>query len=267
LAQARIVPVRQEQLQDRLGERFRELDVPLLVEWPDGRREALLFVIDEETVTSRFSIHRLAHYCVDLAEMLNTERLVPVAIFLRPGSRPESLRLGGDPHTYLDFRYIGCDLSALPTMDYQDSDNLIIRLALPVMHCLPESRLAIYAAAPIGLLQLELDPEKRSKCVDFIDYYANLTDDELARYRATYVNERGELMGFAQLFRSEGHQQGHQDGVPQGEAIILRRQLTRRFGPLPDWAETKLSEASTDTLELWADRILDADSLEAVFRL
>lgn len=35
---ARITPVRQEQLQERLGERFRELDTPLLVEWPDGRR-------------------------------------------------------------------------------------------------------------------------------------------------------------------------------------------------------------------------------------
>ena len=31
---ARITPLRQEQLQERLGERFRELDVPLLVEWP-----------------------------------------------------------------------------------------------------------------------------------------------------------------------------------------------------------------------------------------
>ena len=27
---------------DRLGERFRELDTPLLVEWPDGRRAVLL---------------------------------------------------------------------------------------------------------------------------------------------------------------------------------------------------------------------------------
>ena len=44
-----------------LGERFRELDVPLLVEWPDGRREALLFVLEEETNPQRFSIHRLAH--------------------------------------------------------------------------------------------------------------------------------------------------------------------------------------------------------------
>jgi hypothetical protein len=31
-ADARILPVRQEQLKERLGERFRELDTPLLVE-------------------------------------------------------------------------------------------------------------------------------------------------------------------------------------------------------------------------------------------
>ena len=29
---ARIIPIRQEQLKNRLGERFRELDTPLLVE-------------------------------------------------------------------------------------------------------------------------------------------------------------------------------------------------------------------------------------------
>jgi hypothetical protein len=48
-ADAWVTPVRQEQRQERLGERFRELDIPLLVEWPDGRREAILFVIEEET--------------------------------------------------------------------------------------------------------------------------------------------------------------------------------------------------------------------------
>ncbi len=48
----RILPIRQEQLQERLGERFRELDVPLLVEWPDGQREVMLFVLEEETLDS-----------------------------------------------------------------------------------------------------------------------------------------------------------------------------------------------------------------------
>ena len=36
----KVTPLRQEQLKERLGDRFRELDVPLMVEWPDGRREA-----------------------------------------------------------------------------------------------------------------------------------------------------------------------------------------------------------------------------------
>ncbi len=55
---AKITPVRQEQLQDRLGEHYQELDCPLLVDWPDQRREALLFVLEEETDPTRFSIHR-----------------------------------------------------------------------------------------------------------------------------------------------------------------------------------------------------------------
>jgi len=58
----RITPVREEQLKERLGERFRELDIPLLVEWPHGRRAALVFVIEEETDPARFSVVRLAHY-------------------------------------------------------------------------------------------------------------------------------------------------------------------------------------------------------------
>lgn len=111
-------------------------------------------------------------------------------------------------------------------------------------------------------MQLETDPNRRPKYLDFIDHYANLNDDEQARYRATYLNERGELESLAQALRLEGRQ----EGIPQGEAQILCRPLARRFGVLPECVEAKLSQASTDTLELWADRILDAESLEAVFQ-
>ena len=62
----RIVPVRQEQLKKRLGDRFRELDTPLMLEWPNGERAAILFLFEEESQSSRFSIHRLAHYCLDI---------------------------------------------------------------------------------------------------------------------------------------------------------------------------------------------------------
>jgi len=68
----RITPVRQGQLKERLGDRYRELDAPLLVEWADGRREAVAFALEEESDWSRFSLHRLAHYCLHVAEMLDT---------------------------------------------------------------------------------------------------------------------------------------------------------------------------------------------------
>ncbi|WP_211218514.1 DUF4351 domain-containing protein, partial [Tepidiphilus margaritifer] len=63
----------------------------------------------------------------------------------------------------------------------------------------------------------------------------------------------------------KGLQQGLQKGVLQGEALLLQRQLTRRFGPLPEWARQRLHDATSDELETWADRVLDAQRLEDVF--
>jgi hypothetical protein len=168
-ADARVIPIRQEQLQERLGEHFRDLDIPLLVEWPDGRRAALLFVLEEETEPRPFSIHRpgehrsifepaarqdqpkscaamagigasLVHYCLDLAELFATERVVPVVIFLRSGSALRRLDLGGERYAYLGFRYPACELSAMPFERYRESDNLVARLNLPNMRYDPEQR-------------------------------------------------------------------------------------------------------------------------------
>jgi predicted transposase/invertase (TIGR01784 family) len=63
----------------------------------------------------------------------------------------------------------------------------------------------------------------------------------------------------------EGIQEGIQQGFPKGESFLLKRLLTRRFGALPPWVEEKLDQAAREELERWGDRILDAESLEAVF--
>nr|VFK80766.1 MAG: hypothetical protein BECKSD772D_GA0070982_11537 [Candidatus Kentron sp. SD] len=130
---AKITPVRQEQLQAQLGKHFRELDTPLLVEPPEGEREAVLFIMEEETTVRHFSIYRLAHYCLDLAELLGMERVVPVVIFLRPGDYPHSLRLGTARKTYLGFEFLTADLGTMPAMEYVDSRNIVARINLPNM--------------------------------------------------------------------------------------------------------------------------------------
>ena len=75
-----------------------------------------MFVIEEESINRRFSIHRLAHYCLDLSELLKTERVVPVVIFLKCGNQKEQLRLGGDRHSYLEFRFLTCELKGYRQM-------------------------------------------------------------------------------------------------------------------------------------------------------
>jgi hypothetical protein len=264
-AAARIVPVRQEQLQERLGERFRELDIPLLVEWPDGRRAALLFVLEEETDPRRFSIHRLAHYCLDLAELFATERVVPVVVFLRAApSAPEALRLGGDQQTYLHFRYLRCALAELDYTAYRDSDNLVARLTLPSMRYPPERRVEVYAQAVRGLTALEPDPEKRLKYLDFIDIYADLSAEERLQYNRDYPAEAETMSRFAERFREEGMQQGMQQGMQRGEARVLERLLALKFGALPEDVQRRLAQADEPTLLAWSERVLTATRLEDV---
>jgi hypothetical protein len=64
----------------------------------------------------------------------------------------------------------------------------------------------------------------------------------------------------------QGLQQGEQQGLQKGLTLMLRWQLNQRFGSSPSWVETKLQEGTTSQLEQWAKQLLNADTLEAVFR-
>ncbi len=262
----RIIPARQEQLQERLGKHFRELDVPLLVEWADGRREAILFALEEETDWRRFSPHRLALYCLDLAELFETDRVVPVAIFLRAADPvPASLTLSTERRPYLTFDYLACKLKSIPSERWQDSDNLVARVNLPNMRSPQTRKVEVYAQAVRGLLELEPDGGKRAKYLEFIDIYAGLTDNEFRRYQRQYPEESTTMAGVIQRARDEGMQQGMQQGHVEGERAVLERQLRRRFGLLSPEIAERLSQASTDDLESWAENVLDAETLGDVF--
>ncbi len=245
--------------------------MPLLVEWSDGRRSALLFVLEEETDPNRFSIHRLAHYCLDLSELFVTERIVPVVIFLHSGRYAESLNLGSEHRHYLNFSYLSTALFATPARQYIDSNNIVARLTLPCMAYTPEEKLGIYAAATRGLIELEPDPERRLKYADFIDIYTALDDDELNCYQQTYAQEAQKMTAFSVRFREEGMQQGiqqgMQQGMQQGEAEFLLRQIRRKFGPqAAEQYQERVKQADLATLEHWADCILSAETVDELFR-
>ena len=55
-------------------------------------------------------------------------------------------------------------------------------------------------------------------------------------------------------------------GIVKDESRMLKRQLERRFGVLPEWVSEQLGSAKEKDLETWSEAVLNAPTLEAVFR-
>ena len=74
--------------------------------------------------------------------------------------------------------------------------------------------------------------------------------------------ERGMEIGM-----EKGVEIGREEGVVEGQSRLLKRLLERRFGTLPQWATEKLTRATELELETWADTMLIAPTMEAVFNI
>ena len=305
----KITPLRQEQLKHRLGDRFRELDCPLQIEWPDGERATLLFVtgvrrvlfrsghsicplqiewpdgeratllfvVEEDTEPRRFSIYRLAHYCLDLAELYQTDQVVPVVIFLHAGKCAQYLHLGSGEEPYLGFRYVACHLPRLSYTTYQDSDNIVACLNLLNMRYDAQDKVAVYAQSMRRLLHLEQRPDKQAKYIDFIDIYGNLSAQEQQQYQRDYPEEEHIMMGRLAQARQEGWQEGRQEGreegrqegvsagIQRGAARVLLTQLKLKFGAeVNATVHEQVAQADADTLQRWSEQILSARHLSQI---
>ena len=68
------------------------------------------------------------------------------------------------------------------------------------------------------------------------------------------------------LGRQAGRQEGLQEGRQEGAAELLEKQLVQRFGSLPASVRKKLAKASEEQLAAWGAALLEAPSLQQVFR-
>jgi hypothetical protein len=65
--------------------------------------------------------------------------------------------------------------------------------------------------------------------------------------------------------REVGREEGREVGRTEGQVTLLVRMLTRKFGDLPAEYRARLEAATTDLLERYAERLLVAGTLAAVF--
>jgi hypothetical protein len=53
--------------------------------------------------------------------------------------------------------------------------------------------------------------------------------------------------------------------MAEGQATIILRLMSRRFGPLPDAYRQKVLAGSLEELDAWADALLEARTLDELF--
>jgi hypothetical protein len=66
--------------------------------------------------------------------------------------------------------------------------------------------------------------------------------------------------------KQEGFRQGIEKGVQRGEATLLRKLLIQRFGHLPRDIEARIDASSPEQIDVWVDRLFQADTLDEIFR-
>jgi hypothetical protein len=81
--------------------------------------------------------------------------------------------------------------------------------------------------------------------------------------RPTMLSEQFDV--WEKELRDEGMQRGLQEGRREGEVVVLSRLLSKRFGELPAPVSARLRSAPAEQLESWAERLLEAASLDELF--
>lgn len=96
----------------------------------------------------------------------------------------------------------------------------------------------------------------------FMDWVLTLPEPLEIRYNEQ-IKQFEEEYGMSYITSIE--RQGIQQGIQQGECVVLQRQLQRKFTQVPSRYLDKLHKADSETLLRWSDAILEAKSLAEVF--
>jgi hypothetical protein len=73
------------------------------------------------------------------------------------------------------------------------------------------------------------------------------------------------VMATADWLRAEGEAKGVAKGRAEEAAVLLTRLLTRRFATVSAETRERINVAPVEQIEVWCERVLDAETLNEVF--
>jgi predicted transposase YdaD len=155
----------------------------------------------------------------------------------------------------------------LPALLKQEPDNPFVAVLAPLVI---ERDNELKALAPKLWQTIQVAPlpapirDRLAEVLQFwlFERFKSLTAEEILAM-ITHLTPLEETRAYRDIF-SRGEAKGKREGEAEAKAKTLLRQLRRRFGAVPEWAEQRIAAASTEQLDAWLDGIFDADGITAL---
>ena len=188
----------------------------MMVRFQSGK--ALITLIEHKGDKPSFSLYKLAHYSLDLAEAYPNIPIIPIAVFGDPvkwrKDVARELKIEVLGHVWLYFTYHKVKLKDMKAAEYLNSENPVLHILSPLMDYPAENRFQIAADAHINLKRLT-NTAKQRKYMGFIDKYAKIKPSEKAEL-LNLLTHREEGIMLREAILEEGIEQGIERGIEQG---------------------------------------------------
>jgi hypothetical protein len=251
----------------------RRLDLVAQVPTTHGGPELVLVHVEVEARARRRMGRRLFEYAMQLW-LRHRRPLVPIVVYLR-GGRPdvthqsEPLETFGRP--FMVFHYYSFGLSRSQAADYVTRPEPLAWALAALMSRRGLTTAELRLACLHPLARTKLDPARKFLLTNFVDSYVQLDDADREEYESLLAQDANREVAAMELTLTtnadrlvrKGFADGLREGREHGQRDLLLRQLTRRFGPLPERAQQRLQAlTSPEELARLAERVLDAQSLD-----
>ncbi len=237
----------------------READIVAEVKTHDGDPELVLVHVEVQSRSERDFGRRMFRYYMALL-LRYSAPVFPVVLYLHGGSglSEEEYRVtvfGREVHR---FCYQSIGLAHLDPREYLGESPLGAALAALMDRRKTRAPLELRVEMLTRVSQSALDDARKALLVNVIESYFRLTATEAVRYEQLIPGKENRNMEDTELsalsWASEIELKAKSD--------LLLKQLTKKFGPLPDGTAEKVHAIEYEEIDSYCERFVTASSLE-----
>jgi len=252
----------------QLGQSVSDFAVSTLVrEARDGQPEVVLVHVEVQAEhRSDFARRMFEYYAV--LRLHYRLPVLPVVLFLRGGPHGRLAEYREDlfGQELLTFRYHSVALARLSAEEYVGTSPLGAALSALMRSAKGGDRAGLMASMLERVAASGVSEALKYLLVNVIKTYFVLSDEDHERYRRLLTRKEFRAVQEVELtwayrLLEKGREEGREAGVIEGKRKTLLRQLSAKFGAIPEGVRARAEAMTESELDSVLDRILTATAL------